>query len=61
MPKFSAARVICAALLTLVLAVPASADPIKFARYPHVSQAGSPFPITATSGSRTSTARTRCG
>src|SRR5690606_17696596 len=37
MPKFSLARLTCAVVMTLALAVTAAADPIKFARYPHVS------------------------
>lgn len=37
MPKSAFCRLLGAAVLMLVVAAPAAADPIKFARYPHVS------------------------
>ena len=37
MSKSAFARISCACLLALGLAAPVAADPIKFARYPHVA------------------------
>ena len=37
MPKSVLTRLVCAAAVALAVALPAAADPIKFARYPHVS------------------------
>jgi tricorn protease len=37
MPKSALIRLFCAAIVALALAAPAAADPIMFARYPHVS------------------------
>ena len=37
MPKFPLSRQLCAALVAFAFATPAAAEPVKFARYPHVA------------------------